>query len=288
MQKKDGMNYAPVAQGKTQKVCAEGDFVFSVIGLDHGHIYGMCNGLSEAGATLSKAYDKDPVKLAAFLKTFPQATAASSVEEILADSQCRLIASAIQPDERASLGLRVMDAGKDYFADKPGMLKLQEIEDVAAACAKTGRKYIIYFSERIHVEGAVLAEQLIQKGAIGRVIHLTILAPHRLNKKTRPEYFFDPARNGAIITDIGSHQIEQFLAYSGAKTARVLHSAVSNYANPDHPSFFDYGDGNLLADNGATCYFRVDWFTPDGLQEPGAMAASSSSVPRVPSKYGNT
>ncbi len=265
MQKKDGMNYAPVARGEIKKVCAEGEFIFSVIGMDHGHIYGMCNGLIEAGATLSKAWDKDPVKLASFLKTYPQTIAASSAEEILGDGECRLIASAIQPNERAGLGLRVMEAGKDYFADKPGMLKLAEIEAVTKACERTGRKYLIYFSERIHVEGAVLAEQLIQKGSIGRVIHVTILAPHRLAKATRPEYFFDPSLNGGIITDIGSHQIEQFLSYSGAETARVTHSTLANYANTDKALFHDYGDGTLIADNGATCYFRVDWFTPDGL-----------------------
>jgi len=259
------MNYAPVSRGETEKVCKPGDFVFSVIGMDHGHIYGMCNGLIEAGATLSKAYDRDPVKLAGFLKTFPQAAAASSAEEILADADCRLVASAIQPDERAALGLRVLAAGKDYFADKPGMLKPKEIDAVEAACKSTGRKYLIYFSERIHVEGAVLAEQLIQNGAIGRVIHATILAPHRLDKHKRPAYFFDPDLNGGIITDIGSHQIEQFLAYSGADTAKVTHSTLSNYANRDKSLFYDYGDGNLVADNGATCYFRVDWFTPDGL-----------------------
>jgi len=259
------MNYAPEFRGETAKVCSAGDFVFSVIGMDHGHIYGMCNGLIEAGATLSKAYDRDPVKLADFLKTFPQATAAASAEEILGDSECRLVASAIQPDERAALGLRVLAAGKDYFADKPGMLKFEEVDAVEAACMRTGRKYLIYFSERIHVEGAVLAGQLIEKGAIGRVIHTTILAPHRLDKHKRAAYFFDPSRNGGIITDIGSHQIEQFLSYSGAGTARVVHSTLANYANRDKSLFFDYGDGNLVADNGATCYFRVDWFTPDGL-----------------------
>ena len=50
MNKKDGMNYAPV--GKPQPVVREGEFVFAAAALDHGHIYGMCNGLIEAGATL--------------------------------------------------------------------------------------------------------------------------------------------------------------------------------------------------------------------------------------------
>ncbi len=265
MQKKDGMNYAPESQGPVRTVCGENEFRFSVIGLDHGHIFGMCNGLLEAGATLTHVYDPDPGKVAAFIERYPQAKAASGVEEILADSSCALVASAIRPCDRCALGLRVLESGKDYFADKPGMLSLRELESARAACDLTGRKYAIYFSERIHVEGALFAGQLIEKGAIGRVVHMTILAPHRLGKGTRPDWFFEKSSNGGIITDIGSHQVEQFLSFGGARSARVLHSTIANYANKDKPDFSDYGDANLVADNGATCYFRVDWFTPDGL-----------------------
>lgn len=66
----EGMNYAP--KGKPAPVVKPGEFKFSVIALDHGHIYGMCNGLIEAGATLKAVYDKDPAKVEAFIKTFPR------------------------------------------------------------------------------------------------------------------------------------------------------------------------------------------------------------------------
>ena len=49
MAQKDGMTYA--AKGKPDPVVRPGEFVFSVIGLDHGHIYGMSNGLLDAGAS---------------------------------------------------------------------------------------------------------------------------------------------------------------------------------------------------------------------------------------------
>ena len=58
MQKADGMNYAPVFSGQAKKVVEPGAFSFSVIGLDHGHIYGMTNGLLEAGAVLRQVYDR--------------------------------------------------------------------------------------------------------------------------------------------------------------------------------------------------------------------------------------
>jgi len=265
IQKSDGMNYAPVARTKPEPACAPGEFPFSVIGLDHGHIFAMCNGLLEAGATLTRVYDPDKVKVADFIKRYPQAIAAESQDEILGDAACRLVASAIRPCDRAALGLRVLEHGKHYFVDKPGMLTLDEVEAARAACARTGLRYAVYFGERLHVEGAVFAGQLIAKGAIGRVVHVTILAPHRLNKAARPAWFFEKELNGGIIADLGSHQVEQFLSFSGARKLRVTHSTLANFANHEKKNFYDFGDGTLVADNGATCYFRVDWFTPDGL-----------------------
>lgn len=269
MQKMDGMNYAPISQGKVRVVCQPGEFKFAVIGLDHGHIFAMCNGLLEAGATLVSVYDADAAKIKAFSERYPAVRVASSAQEILADKSIQLVASAIVPCERFALGVQVMQSGKDYFVDKPGMLKAQEVQIVEQLCASTGKKYTIYFGERLHVEGAVYAQQLIEQGAIGRVLQVTILAPHRLNRAVRPSWFFEKEQNGGIITDIGSHQIEQFLAFSGASSAQVMHSAVANYANCDKENFYDFGEANLLADNGASCYFRVDWFTPSGLSAWG-------------------
>lgn len=265
MQKADGMNYAPVSRGKVERVCAPGEFRFGVIGLDHGHIYAICNGLLEAGAQLVSVWDPDPVKCRQFAERYPQAAVAGTEEEVLEDGSLQMIASAVRPSGRCGLGIRVMEHGKDYFVDKPGMLTQDEIGKARAACRATGRKYVIYYGERLHVEGAVYAEQLIKSGTLGRVLQVTILAPHRLNPSSRPDWFFDSHENGGIITDLGSHQIEQFLTYCGAKSARVLHSAVANYAHKEWKDFYDFGEGSLLADNGATCWFRVDWFTPDGL-----------------------
>lgn len=259
------MNYAPVSQGKTHQVCSGDEFPFGVIGLEHGHIFAMCNGLIESGAKLTRVYDDDPNKVAEFLNRYPQAVAAASEEEILNDPKIRLVACAIRPCRRCEIGLRVMEHGKDYFSDKPGMLTLEEVEAARTCCARTGQKYMIYFGERVHVEGSVFAQQLIEQGAIGRVLQMTILAPHRLNKETRPDWFFCPEKGGGIIADIGSHQIEQFMTFCGSDHIKIISSVVANHANRDYPDFEDFGECMLAADNGATGYFRVDWFTPDGL-----------------------
>ncbi|WP_163582508.1 Gfo/Idh/MocA family protein [Gracilibacillus saliphilus] len=267
MSKADGMNYAP--KGKPNPVVKEGEFVFAAAGLDHGHIFGQCNGLLEAGATLKWVYDPDQEKVDNFLKKFPQAQQAESLEQVLDDQEVKLVAAAAIPSERSTLGNRVMRAGKDYFTDKTPFTTLEQLEETKKVVEETGQKYMVYFSERLHVESAVFAGQLIEQGAIGKVIQVTGFGPHRLNAPSRPDWFFQKEKYGGILCDIGSHQIEQFLFYTGCEDAEVLHSKVGNYDNPDYPELEDYGDATLRGDNGATQFFRVDWFTPDGLSTWG-------------------
>ena len=267
MSSKDGMNYAP--KGKVNRVVEEGEFTFAVAALDHGHINGMTNGLVEAGATLKWVYDPDPEKVSEYTEQFPQATVAESIDQILNDPEVKLVAAAAIPNERSALGNRVMKAGKDYFTDKTAFTTMDQLEETKKVVAETGQKFWVYFSERLHVEGAVFAGQLIEDGIIGDVVQITGFGPHRLNKESRPDWFFNKEQYGGILCDIGSHQIEQFLTFSGNKDAKILHSKVGNYANPDKPELEDYGDATLVGDNGATFIFKVDWFTPDGLSTWG-------------------
>jgi len=263
----NGMVYIP--ESKPVPVVAPGEFVFAAIALNHGHIYGMCRELINAGGTLASVYDPDPAKVAAFIAAFPQAVSARSEEEILADPGIMLVAGAAVASERCALGLRVMEAGKDYFTDKAPLTTLEQLAAAKAKVAETGRKYMVYYSERLHSETSVFAEQLIAQGAIGKVIQVLGLGPHRLNAAVRPRWFFEKEKYGGILCDIGSHQVEQILFYTGAKDATVTHSQIGNFAHPQYPELDDFGDATVLTDNGATGYFRVDWFTPDGLQAWG-------------------
>jgi predicted dehydrogenase len=262
-QKADGMTYAP--QGKPNPVVRPGEFVFAATHLEHGHIYGQCNGLVEAGGTLKWVYDADPAKVDAFVAKFPGVQRARSYEEVLDDAAVKLVAAAAVPSERAQIGFRAMAAGKDYFTDKTPFTTLAQLAEAQQNVARTGRKYMVYFSERLHVESAMYATDLVKRGAIGRVIQVLGLGPHRLSKPSRPAWFWEKEKYGGILCDIGSHQAEQFLALSGATDATVASAAIANFGNPDKPEFEDFGEWSLVGNNGASNYIRVDWFTPAGL-----------------------
>jgi predicted dehydrogenase len=266
-QKSDGMNYAP--QGKPSPVVKPGEFIFAAVHLDHGHINGQCNGLVEAGAQLKWVYDADTAKAEALAARFPGAKVARSLDEVLADPAVQLVAAAAIPNLRGALGCRVMEAGKDYFTDKTPFTTLAQLDEAKAVVARTGRKYAVYFSERLHVEAAMYATDLVQQGAIGKVVQVIGLGPHRLSAPTRPGWFFKKEQYGGILCDIGSHQFEQFLTFTGATDATVVNASVANYANPEYPELEDFGDANLIGNNGATNYIRVDWLTPTGLSTWG-------------------
>ncbi len=263
MSKSDGMNYAP--KGESKQVVAPGEFVFAATNLDHGHIYGMCNGLIEAGGELKWVYDADASRAEAFAQKYPGVSIASSLETILEDGDVQLVAAAAITSLRGPLGVRVMRSGKHYFTDKAPFTTLEQLEEARVAAAETGKKYAVYYSERLHVESAIHAGELIEQGAIGRVVQVIGLGPHRLNAPSRPDWFFKKEQYGGILCDIGSHQVEQFLYFTGNKDAKVAGSKVANYAAKDYPELEDFGDMTLIGENGATGYFRVDWLTPNGL-----------------------
>lgn len=265
--KKDGMNYMPEA--KAEAVVKPGEFCIAAIGLDHGHIFAMTAGLVNSGATLKWVYDPDQKKIDQFREKFPQAKQAESEEQVLQDPQIKLVASACIPCERAALGIRVMRAGMDYFVDKTPLTSLEQLEAVKAVCKETGKKYAVSYSERISSEAAIYAGQLIKKGAIGKVVQVMGMGPHRLSASTRPEWFFKKEQYGGILCDIGSHQIEQFLYYTGEEDATVVNSHIANYHHPEYPELDDFGEAQLVGTNGASGYFRVDWLNPDGLSTWG-------------------
>ncbi|MBN1991655.1 MAG: Gfo/Idh/MocA family oxidoreductase [Anaerolineae bacterium] len=241
---------------------------FGVIGINHGHIYGQVNLLLRAGAQFESFYAPEPDLLAEFAPKYPQARLAGSPEEILEDERLQLIVTAGIPNERAPLGIKAMQYGKDFMSDKPGFTTLAQLAEARRVQAETGRIYSICYSERFEVGAAVKAGELVQAGAIGRVVQTVGLGPHRARLSTRPAWFFRRAQYGGIITDIASHQLDQFLFFTGSTEAEVVSAQVANYKYPQYPELEDFGEV-LVRGNGGTGYVRVDWYTPDGLDTWG-------------------
>lgn len=237
---------------------------FAVIGINHNHIYGQVKALLNAGAHFISFYAPEAELAAPFSATFPQATRARSEAEILEDPRVHLIVTAGIPCERAPLGVRAMRHGKDFMTDKPGFTTLDQLAEARRVQAETQRIYSVCYSERFESRATVKAGELVRAGAIGRVIQTIGLGPHRANLPARPAWFFERRKYGGILCDIGSHQADQFLFFTGSSEAEVVAAQVGNFVHPQFPELEDFGDVIWRGDGGVG-YARVDWFTPDGL-----------------------
>lgn len=238
---------------------------FAVIGINHDHIHGQIGALRRAGASCAGFYAPEDDLAAAFMARYPEIPRIAEAAQLYEDSAVQMIVSAAIPADRAAIAIAAMRHGKDVMLDKPGMTSLAQLAEVRTVQEETKRIVSIMYSEHFEVAATVKAGELVAAGAIGEVVNLIGMGPHRLRKPERPGWFFERERYGGILADIASHQCEQFLFFTGAEDAEILSASVGNRANPDKPGLQDLGDMHLRTPGGATGYIRVDWFTPDGL-----------------------
>ncbi|QEN87457.1 Gfo/Idh/MocA family oxidoreductase [Labrys sp. KNU-23] len=238
---------------------------FAVIGINHDHIHGQMRALRQAGAVCTGFHAAEDDLAAAFAEAYPEIPRVAEADRLYEDPAIDVIVSAAIPGDRADIAITAMRHGKDVLLDKPGMTSLDQLESVRLVQAETRRILSILYSEHFEVPATVKAGELVASGAIGEVVAMAGLGPHRLRKPQRPGWFFERKRYGGILVDIGAHQFEQFLFFTGAEDADILSAAVGNRANADRPGLQDVGDVHLRTPEGVTGYIRVDWFTPDGL-----------------------
>ncbi len=238
---------------------------FAAVGIDHRHIFGQIQNMLDVGAEFAGWWtDGEPETLDGFVKRFGDAHRFSSVDEVLGDESIELVLIAAIPKDRARHALSAMNAGKDVMVDKPGCTTLEQLDQIRQIVAETGRIWSIDFSERFEVASVTKAASLVQSGAIGNVVQTLGMGPHRLNRPSRPDWFFERESYGGILCDIASHQIDQFLYFTGSTDADIRLATVANYANPDDKGLQDFGEIALQSDKGHG-YIRVDWYTPDAL-----------------------
>jgi predicted dehydrogenase len=238
---------------------------FAAIGLDHRHIYDQVKSLLDIGAECVGFWTaRDTLPLKGFIERFPHVPRVDDRRRLLEDPGIRLITCAAIPSDRAGHAIEAMRHGKDFMVDKPGLTSFAQLEAVRRVQAETGRIFSVDFTERFEVRATTRAGELVKAGAIGQVLHTAALGPHRLNRQLRPDWFFRRAAYGGILIDIAAHQFDQFLFFTGSTDAEIVAARVANMAHPADPEFEDLGEVMLRSPQGSG-YFRVDWFTPDGL-----------------------
>jgi predicted dehydrogenase len=240
---------------------------FAVVGLDHRHVYDLTAGLVAAGAVCA-GHDPettDPRVLAGFRKRFPDVPAVSR-DRLLDDPSIDFIVLGSVPRDRAAVAIEAMRRGKDVMVDKPGVTTMEQLSAVEATVRETGRIWSVCLG-RLTSPSAQAALDVVRSGELGRLVSLTSLAPHRLNRALRPAWFFEREAYGGIINDIGVHSIDLFLAFAQASDATIAASTIGCFGTPPQ-GFEDFAEITLRSET-MTGTMRLDWFTPDGLPDWG-------------------
>ncbi len=237
----------------------------AVLGIDHGHIFDMLDEMIKEDCNCNYFWTEGfPLTLNEFNKKYPNIKRVENKSDILKDNSIDMVLISSVPKDRADLSIEVLNSGKDVMVDKPGCTTLNQLEDLKRTVKETGKIWSVNFSERFHVAAVAKAEELVVEGKIGKVKQTIGTGPHRQGNYERPDWFYDRQSYGGIITDIGSHQIHQFLVFTNSNEAKINHALVENTTKLDKSGFQDFGEVNLTGNSGHG-YIRLDWFTPDAL-----------------------
>ena len=237
----------------------------AVLGIDHGHIFDMLDEMIKEGCNCDHFWTEgSPLTLKEFKTKYPNIKRVENKSEILKDGKIDMVLISSIPKDRASLSIEALNSGKDVMVDKPGCTNLDQLNSLKKIVKKTGKIWSVNFSERFHVAAVAKAEELVAEGKIGKIKQTMGTGPHRQGNYQRPDWFYNRESYGGIITDIGSHQIHQFLVFTNSNEAKINHAIVENTTKKENPGFQDFGEVNLTG-NGGHGYIRLDWFTPDAL-----------------------
>lgn len=233
-----------------------------MVGLEHLHVFELVHELRTAGARVV-AHTDGGTFAAEFAGWLPESRPTDR-NGVLSDPDVELVVLAGVPADRAGDAVAALRSGRSVLVDKPGVTTADQLDEVQAAVAASGRRWWVLFSERFGVPAVRTATAMARSGAVGRVVAVSGSAPHRAAFASRPAWFADPARAGSLLVDLATHQVDQFVAVTGADDVRVVHAASGNVAAPELPAVHDVAE-LVLEGGGARGFHRVDFLEADGF-----------------------
>lgn len=245
---------------------------FAVIGVDHPHVYELVEAFKGAHAEFACWQgDGDPASM--FAKVHAGVPRMELDAQILNAPDIDLIIGCGIPNDRTRVAIAALEANKHVVLDKPGAVTMQDLDRLVAVQKRSKRVASICFSEVYNSKTTSKALELVQAGAIGKIVNVTSSGPHRLRAERRPDWFWDPARNGGILADILSHQAFQFLVFADCLDAHLVFARARSGGMSARPGFCDFGEALFVAGD-VSGYTRVDWLLPEGLGQWGDIRAT--------------
>lgn len=236
---------------------------FAFAGFRHGHIFSLLNRLKELpGCEIVAACEEDKESREALIKKNAVKITHTSIDKMLADVDCDVIAVGDYYGKRGSILIKALTAGKHVIADKPVCTSLAELDTIEKLAKKSKLRIGCQLDLRSQ-PNMVGIRKLVQRGMLGDIHGISFGGQHPLLSGSRPGWYFEEGKHGGTINDIAIHGIDIIEWITGMEITHLNAARSWNAFSKDKPHFEDAAQFMLSMENGCGILGDVSYFAPD-------------------------
>jgi predicted dehydrogenase len=199
------------------------------------------------GAELAWLCDESEERLQRHTAAFPGARSTGSLDDLLSDDGLDAVALATPVATHASLALKVLDAGKHCFVEKPLAQSVEEAEQVVAAARAADRVLMVGHLLEYH-PGVEALKQLVDGGELGDARYIY---SNRLNLGV-----LRPDENA--LWSLGAHDVSVILRLAGEEPYDCRAVGESYMQEGIEDVVFCY----LRFPSGLAAHMHLSWLDP--------------------------
>jgi predicted dehydrogenase len=185
---------------------------------------------------------------AKFAATYPNARITGDLEELLADDALDAIVLATPVPSHADLAVRVLDAGKHCFVEKPLATTVADAERAVEAAQRSGRILMVGHLLQYH-PGVNKLKELVDSGELGDIHYIY---GNRLNLgQVRTEE--------NALWSLGAHDVSVLLHLAGNEEPYEFSCRGESYMTP---GVEDVVFGFMRFPSGMSAHLHLSWLDP--------------------------
>jgi predicted dehydrogenase len=200
------------------------------------------------GSELAAACDTDPAAREAFAASLPGVRVVAELDELLADPALDAVALATPVPTHAELAIRVLEAGKHCFVEKPLAQSVADAERAQAAAAESGRTLMVGHLLEYH-PGVELLKQLADSGELGERIYYIYGNRLNLGKLRADEN---------ALWSLGAHDVSVLLHLAGEEPFETVAHGSSYVRDGVEDVVFCF----LRFPSGLSAHLHLSWLDP--------------------------
>ncbi len=165
---------------------------------------------------------------------------------------------------RGEIVIRALQAGKHVISDKPICTKLDQLDRIAELARQ--KNLSVGCQLDLRDSGNFLAlRAVVRSGRIGEVHAIYFNGQHPLARGVRPEWYFQPGKQGGTINDLAVHALDIIPWLTGRRIVSVTAARAWNARLTDLDWFQDGAQLMLRLDNDGGVIGDVSYLTPENF-----------------------